>query len=110
MAVHDISYLVGYLAGVLFGTMTEDDGHLDSDVLADWAQPVFLALFCLAATAALVSVQERALPRPVLLAVTTPFALIGRWFSTLSAGQRAGDGQDMLLDNAATASGSVPSS
>ena len=108
MAVHDISYLVGYLAGVLFGTMTEDDGHLDSDVLADWAQPVFLALFCLAATAALVSVQERALPRPVLLAVTTPFALIGRWFSTLSAGQRAGDGQDMLLDNAATPSGSGP--
>eukprot|EP00964_Phaeocystis_antarctica_P152431 scaffold120305_cov63-Phaeocystis_antarctica.AAC.2 len=90
--------------------MTEDDGHLDSDVLADWAQPVFLALFCLAATAALVSVQERALPRPVLLAVTTPFALIGRWFSTLSAGQRAGDGQDMLLDNAATPSGSVPRS
>ena len=108
VAVHDISYLVGYLAGVLFGTMTEDDGHLDSDVLADWAQPVFLAIFCLAATAALVSVQEKALPRPILLAVTTPFALIGRWFSTLGAGQRAGDGQDMLLDNAATPSGSLP--
>ena len=109
VAVHDISYLVGYLAGVLFGTMTEDDGHLDSDVLADWAQPIFLAIFCLAATAALVSVQEKALPRPILLAVTTPFARIGRWFSTLGAGQRApGDGQDMLLDNAATPSGSLP--
>ena len=78
-------------------------------MLADWAQPVFLATFCLAATATLISVQEMALPRPVLRAVTTPFALIGRWFSTLSAGKQAGDGQDMLLDNAATASGSVPS-
>ena len=76
-------------------------------MLADVAQPVFLAMFCLAATAALVSVQESALvPRPVLRVVTTPFSLISRWFSRASAGhgQRAGDGRDMLLDNAATAS------
>ena len=46
------------------------------------------------------------MPRPVLRVVTTPFSLISRWFSRASAGhgQRAGDGRDMLLDNAATAS------
>ena len=57
--------------------------------------------------------QESALvPRPVLRVVSTPFSLISyyisRWSSRASAGhgQRAaaGDGRDMLLDNAATAS------
>ena len=48
------------------------------------------------------------MPRPVLRVVSTPFSLISRWFTRASAGhgQRAaaGDGRDMLLDNAATAS------
>eukprot|EP00964_Phaeocystis_antarctica_P019922 scaffold10993_cov75-Phaeocystis_antarctica.AAC.3 len=67
----------------------------DSDVLADWAQPVFLAMFCLAATAALVlSVQERAnsrgrSPDPSSWRGDDAVrALIGRWFSTLGAGAR----------------------
>ena len=64
-------------------------------------------MFCLAATAALVlSVQERAnsrgrSPDPSSWRGDDAVrALIGRWFSTLGAGPA--DGQDMLLDNAAT--------
>ena len=87
VVLRDLSYLVA-AATALLGTTEDNDGHADADMLATIAEPTFLALFIVGATAALLALQEKGLPKPLVRAVTTPIEQVTRWWSAVSSGRR----------------------